>query len=117
MRKPLLEFPRRADGLRHALDGGLWLHRFVLDGAPMAHLVSADQEALLAWGREAGLDLRWIQYKPLRDPRTGARVPAWHWDLAGDRVPPPDGREATAPRQGATTDAPQRDAAAPLARR
>jgi hypothetical protein len=82
------EFARRRDGLIHALDGGLWLHRFILDGRPMAHLVSADRNALLAWGAAHGLDLPWIQYKPLRDPRTGARVPAWHWDLAGESLPP-----------------------------
>jgi hypothetical protein len=86
------EFARRRDGLIHALDGGLWLHRWRLEGRPMAHLVSSDKAALLAWGAEHGMDLRWIQYKPLRDPRTGARVPMWHWDLLGERVPPaPEG--------------------------
>ena len=84
-----LEFPRRRDGVIHALDGGLWLHRWRLDGNPMAHLVSSDKAALLAWGARQGFDARWIQYKPLKDPRTGTRVPAWHWDLIGDRVPPP----------------------------
>ena len=83
------EFPRRRDGVIHALDGGLWLHRWRLDGNPMAHLVSSDRAALLAWGAGHGMDARWIQYKPLMDPRTGARVRAWHWDLIGDRVPPP----------------------------
>jgi len=81
------EFARRRDGLLHALDGGLWLHRWRLDGRPMAHLVSRDKAALLAWGAERGLDLRWIQYKPLKDPRTGERTPMWHWDLVGERVP------------------------------
>ena len=81
------EFRLLRDGVVHALEGGLWLHRFTLGGRAMAHLVSADREALLAWGRAAGLDGRWIQYKPLRDPRTGERVPAWHWDLSGDRIP------------------------------
>ena len=23
----------------------------------------------------------WLQFKPLKDPRSGQRVPAWHWDL------------------------------------
>lgn len=82
------EFRLLRDGVVHALEGGLWLHRFTLGGRAMAHLVSGDREALLAWGRAAGLDGRWIQYKPLRDPRTGERVPAWHWDLSGDRIPP-----------------------------
>lgn len=82
------EFRRRREGLEHALDGGLWLHRFTLDGRPMAHLVSSDRDALLAWGAAHGLDARWLQYKPLRDPRTGIRLAAWHWDLLGDRIPP-----------------------------
>ena len=82
------EFPRRRDGLRHALDGGLWLHRFTLDDRPMAHLVSSDRERLIAWGHAVGLDARWLQYKPLRDPATGIRVAAWHWDLWGDLLPP-----------------------------
>ena len=69
-----------------ALDGGVWLHRYRLRGEPMAHVVSADRERLLAWGREQGLQAAWLQYKPLKDPRTGARVPAWHWDLWGDRL-------------------------------
>ena len=81
------EFPRRRDGLVHALDGGLWLHRFTLDGIPMAHLVGGDREAVLAWGRARGLDPRWLQHKPLKDPRTGVRRPAWHWDLWGERLP------------------------------
>lgn len=83
------EFRLLRNGVAHALDGGLWLHRFTLHGRPMAHLVSSDRDALLVWGEAAGLDGRWIQYKPLRDPRTGKRVPAWHWDLAGERIPPP----------------------------
>ena len=82
------EFPRRRDGLEHALDGGLWLHRFTLGQRPMAHLVSSDRGKLVTWGRTVGLDERWLQYKPLRDPRTGARVAAWHWDLWGDLLPP-----------------------------
>jgi hypothetical protein len=47
----------------------------------MAHLVSANREALLAIGRELGLQPAWLQYKPLKDPRTAERQPAWHWDL------------------------------------
>lgn len=49
----------------------------------MAHLVSSDQERLLALGRDLGLHPAWLQYKPLKDPRTGRRVAAWHWDLWG----------------------------------
>lgn len=67
----------------HALDGGLWLHRHVLRGEPMAHLVSSDKDALLTAGRRLGLDPAWLQYKPLKHPKSGQRVEAWHWDLRG----------------------------------
>ena len=30
------EFPARRDGVIHALGGGMWLHRWSLDGRPMA---------------------------------------------------------------------------------
>ncbi len=69
--------------MTHALDGGLWLHPFVLRGEPMAHLVSSDRQALLSVGRRLGLDPAWLQHKPLKHPRTGTRVDAWHWDLRG----------------------------------
>lgn len=69
-----------------ALDGGVWLHRHSLRGEPMAHLVSGDQERLLALGRELGLHPAWLQFKPLKDPRTGQRVAAWHWDLWGSHL-------------------------------
>ena len=82
------EFPRRTDGMVHAMDGGLWLHRHAWRGHPMAHLVSTDRERLLAWGRQAGLPARRLQHKPLKDPRTGERRAAWHWDLVGDYLPP-----------------------------
>jgi hypothetical protein len=36
---------------------------------------------LLRFGEELGMPLKWLQYKPLKDPRTGKRVAAWHWDL------------------------------------
>jgi hypothetical protein len=69
-----------------ALDGGVWLHRHTLRGEPMVHLVSADKERLLALGRELDLHAAWLQYKPLKDPRTDQRVPAWHWDVWGARL-------------------------------
>lgn len=69
-----------------ALDGGVWFHRHVIYDEPMAHLVSADKERLLALGRTLGLRPEWLQYKPLKDPRTGRRVPAWHWDVWGERL-------------------------------
>lgn len=52
----------------------------------MAHLVSADRDRLLALGRELGFSAEWLQYKPLKDPRTGERVAAWHWDVLGTRL-------------------------------
>jgi hypothetical protein len=72
----------------HAMDGGLWLHRHVWRGHPMAHLVSTDRALLLAWGRHAGLPERRLQFKPLKDPRTTQVRDAWHWDLVGDFLPP-----------------------------
>lgn len=54
----------------------------------MAHLVSTDRERLMQYGRFAGLPLARLQYKPLKDPRTGVRQNAWHWDLVGDLLPP-----------------------------
>jgi hypothetical protein len=74
-----------------ALDGGVWLHRWRVRGEPMVHLVSADRERLLELGRSLGLHPDWLQYKPLKDPRTGRRVPAWHWDMWGPRLQRLDG--------------------------
>ncbi len=73
-------------GVLHALDGGLWLHPFVLRGEQWAHLVSADREALLTAGLMLDMTERWLQYRPLKHPETGRRMPAWHWDLKGDRL-------------------------------
>jgi hypothetical protein len=70
----------------HALDGGVWFHRHRLRDEPLAHLVSADKERLLEVGKALGLHPAWLQYKPLKDPRTGRRVPAWHWDLWGTHL-------------------------------
>ncbi|MEP6692737.1 MAG: hypothetical protein ABJD07_16380, partial [Gemmatimonadaceae bacterium] len=76
------------EGMIFAMDGGLWLHRHILNGTPMAHLVSTDREALLDYGRVVGLSRERLQYKPLKDPRTGERREAWHWDLLGRYLPP-----------------------------
>ena len=57
----------------------------------MVHLVSADKQRLLALGAGLGMRAEWLQYKPLKDPRTGERVPAWHWDLWGARLRALDG--------------------------
>lgn len=84
-----LEFERRRDGMLHAMDGGLWMHRHTWKGRPMAHLVSTDRDLLLEYGRHVGLPAERLQYKPLKDPRTGERVEAWHWDLVGPWLPAP----------------------------
>ena len=88
------EFKRRRDGMIHAMDGGLWLHRHVWFGRRMAHLVSTDRERLLAYGRRVGLPDERLQEKPLKDPRTGERRDAWHWDLVGRFLPPPKSGQA-----------------------
>src|SRR3978361_2357243 len=82
------EFRARREGMIHAMDGGLWMHRHVWKGRPMAHLVSTDRERLVEYGRAVGLPISRLQYKPLKDPRTAARREAWHWDLVGDLLPP-----------------------------
>lgn len=83
------EFERRRDGMIFAMDGGLWLHRHVWNGRPMAHLVSTDKAKLLQYGEVIGIPATRLQYKPLKDPRTGVRQAAWHWDLGGPFLPPP----------------------------
>lgn len=70
------------------MDGGLWLHRHRWRGRSMAHLVSTDRERLLAYGRAAHLPLERLQFKALKDPRSGERRDAWHWDLLGPALPP-----------------------------
>ena len=82
------EFTDRRAGMIHAMDGGLWLHRHVWKGRPMAHLVSVDRELLLEYGRSVGIAADRLQFKPLKDPRTGVRRDAWHWDLVGAYLPP-----------------------------
>lgn len=68
----------------HAMDGGLWLHHHVWQGRRMAHIISTDRVKLLSFGRVIGLREERLQYRPLKDPRNGARREAWHWDLAGE---------------------------------
>ena len=96
---PLRVFERRMDGMRHAMDGGLWLHFHVWMGRPMAHLVSTDRALLLEYGTFVGIPADRLQDKPLKDPRTGERRPAWHWDLGGPYLPP---REETRARESDT---------------
>ena len=73
----------------HAMSGGLWLHRHVWYGKPMAHLVSSDRDRLVEYGRRVGLSEARLQFKPLKDPRNGDRRDAWHWDLVGPFLPEP----------------------------
>lgn len=84
-----VEFEYRRDGMIHAMEGGLWMHRHVWRGRPMAHLVSTDRNLLLAYGAAVGLPAERLQFKPLKDPRTTERREAWHWDLVGRFLPPP----------------------------
>ena len=83
-----LEFRSRREGMIHAMDGGLWLHRHVWKGTRMAHLVSTNRSLLLAYGRHVGLPASRLQFKALKDPRTGIRRDAWHWDLVSRFLPP-----------------------------
>jgi hypothetical protein len=86
--RPYREFALRREGMIHAMEGGLWLHRHVWKGRPMAHLVSTNRERLIEYGRTVGLSGARLQYKALKDPRTGVRRDTWHWDLVGDLLPP-----------------------------
>ena len=86
------EFRSRREGMAYAMAGGLWLHRHIWKGRPMAHLVSTNRELLLEYGEQAGLPAQRLQFKPLKDPRTGERKDAWHWDLGGRVLPPPTKR-------------------------
>jgi hypothetical protein len=81
------EFTSRREGMIYAMDGGLWLHRHVWKGTPMAHLVSTDRELLLEYGGCVGLPPGRLQFKPLKDPRTGIRCDTRHWDLIGRVLP------------------------------
>lgn len=89
---PFREFRSRRQGMIYAMDGGLWLHRHFWKGRRLAHLVSTNRELLLAYGRIVGLSAERLQFKPLKDPRTGVRRDAWHWDLGGPVLPPPTER-------------------------
>jgi hypothetical protein len=82
------EFLRNRDGMIHAMDGGLWLHFHRWKGRPMAHLVSTDRAKLLRYADAVGFPAGRLQEKPLRDPRTGERREAWHFDLGGPFLPP-----------------------------
>ena len=89
---PFREFRLRREGMIYAMDGGLWLHRHVWKGRRLAHLVSTNRERLLAYGRRVGIPAERLQSTPLKDPRTGIRRDAWHWDLGGPVLPAPTKR-------------------------
>jgi hypothetical protein len=72
----------------HAMSGGLWLHRHVWKGRRMAHLVSVDRARLIQVALEIQFPVERLQFKPLKDPRTGIRRDAWHFDLGGPFLPP-----------------------------
>jgi hypothetical protein len=72
----------------HAMTGGLWLHRHVWKGRRMAHLVSVDRARLIQVAMEIQFPVERLQFKPLKDPRTGIRRDAWHFDLGGPFLPP-----------------------------
>jgi hypothetical protein len=86
------EFEKRREGMIYAMDGGLWLHRHIWKGKALAHLVSTDRALLLEYGASVGIPASRLQFKPLKDPRTGVRRDAWHWDLGGPFLPPPSER-------------------------
>src|SRR4029079_16429388 len=73
----------------YAMDGGRGLHRHLWQGRRMAHLVSTNRELLLEYGRAVGLSADRLQFKRMKDPRTGIRRDAWHWDLGGPVLPAP----------------------------
>jgi hypothetical protein len=54
----------------------------------MAHLVSTDRERLIAVAVAMHFPVDRLQFKPLKDPRTGVRRNAWHFDLGGPFLPP-----------------------------
>jgi len=72
----------------HAMDGRLWLHRHLWKGRAMAHLVSTDHARLIAVAVDIGFPVERLQFKRLKDPRTGIRRDAWHFDLGGPFLPP-----------------------------
>lgn len=74
--------------MQFAMTGGLWLHRHEWRGRAMAHLVSSDLALLERVGLSLGLHPARIQFRPIKDPATGVRRAAWHWDLVSTWVPP-----------------------------
>jgi len=82
---PWKEFERRMDGMLHAMDGGLWLHRHMWMGRAMAHLVSTSHARLIAVAVDIRFPVERLQFKRLKDPRTGLRRDAWLWSRGDSR--------------------------------
>ena len=55
----------------------------------LAHLVSTNRELCSSTDAPSAFLPHRLQFKPLKDPRTGVRRDAWHWDLGGPVLPPP----------------------------
>jgi hypothetical protein len=53
----------------------------------MAHLVSSDMVQLEKTGLALGLHPARLEFRPMKDPGSGMRRAAWHWDLVGPWVP------------------------------
>ncbi len=70
------------------MSGGLWLHRHTWKERAMAHLVSTDRNWLVAVATDIRFPVERLQFKPLKDPTTGVRRDAWHFDLGGPFLPP-----------------------------
>jgi len=54
----------------------------------MAHLVSVDRARLIAVATDLHFPVERLQFKRLKDPRTGEHRDAWHFDLGGPFLPP-----------------------------
>lgn len=91
------KFDRRADGFRHAVQGGLWLAPLIyLEKARFGpgwygKVVSADRSKLLEWGRGKGIPDRALEIKSMPDVDSGPRhhrrrVVGYHIDLWGPRL-------------------------------
>ncbi len=90
------------EALIHGRTGGIALHRFRHDlrrfglgpSEPACHMLSADREKLVRFGRRFGLRAAWIE------PPRPRRPDIWHFDLFGAVLreleatyPPPGDRQ------------------------
>ena len=72
------------------MDGGLWLHRHVWKGRPMAHLVSTDRERLIATVRRSASRRRGSSssHSKIRAPACGATPGTGTWAARTSRRRP-----------------------------